>query len=96
MRRGDLTTGQYYFQKIQDYDEAMRLLGKEAAQATLPTVRVRRAGGRVDLSQKYLDAVRDGDEELAAKLQRRIHARDRSGMVDHLVNEFHVLLASLR
>lgn len=96
MRRGDLTTAQYYFHKIHDYDEAMRLLGKEAAQETLPTVRARRKGGRVDLSQQYLDAVRDGDEELAAKLQRRIYARDRSGMVDHLVNEFHQLLNSLR
>jgi hypothetical protein len=96
MRKGDLTTAQYYWQKIQDYDEALRLLGKEAAKMTLPTRRARRSGGRVDLSQQYLDAVRAGDDELAAKLQRRIANRDKSGMVDHLVREFRTLLAGLR
>lgn len=78
----DPVTAQYYFQKMQEYDEALRLYGIGAAKATLPKVRVRRAGGRMALMKRYLAALKDGDDELAQALMRRIAARDKSGLMD--------------
>lgn len=78
----DPVTAQYYFQKIQEYDEALRLYGIEAAKATLPKIRVRRAGGRMALMKRYLDALKAGDDELAQRLHRKIAARDKSGLMD--------------
>lgn len=92
----DPITASYYFQKMQEYDEALRLYGKATAKATLPAIRVRRKGGRMALNQRYLAALKAGDTAKASELQRRIAARDKSGMLDHKVDEFHQLLTSLR
>jgi hypothetical protein len=92
----DPITASYFFQKMQEYDEALRLYGKAAAKATLPAVRVRRKGGRMALNQRYLAALKAGEVEKAAELQRRIASRDKSGMLDHKVDEFHQLLNGLR
>jgi hypothetical protein len=78
----DPVAAQYYFQKMQAYDEALALYGKEAAQALLPKVRVRRKGGRLALNRQYLDALKAGDSEKAAAILNKIATRDRSGMAD--------------
>ena len=100
----DPVTAQYYFQKMQAYDEAFRLYGLEAAKATLPKTRVRRKAGRLALQKAYLDALKAGDTEKADALAAKIATRDRSGMQDdkrydlpdHVLAEFDAVLAGLR
>lgn len=78
----DPVTAQYYFQKMQEYDEALRLYGIDAAKAALPKTRVRRSGGRLALMKRYLAALKDGDSDTALALQRKIATRDKSGLAD--------------
>lgn len=99
----DPITAQYYFQKMQEYDEALHLYGKAAARATLPSVRVRRKSGRMDLSARYLDALKAGDTARADQLARKIATRDKSGLsdskprsMDPLIHEFRSVLSALR
>lgn len=99
----DAIAAQFFFQKMQEYDEALRLHGKKAARATLPTMRIRRKGSRLNLGQQYLDALKAGELELASKLQKKIATRDRSGMLDSaprsladVLMEFKSMLSSLR
>lgn len=91
----DPVTAQYYFQKMQEFDEALRLYGPAAAKATLPKIRIRRAGGRLALMRKYLDALKAGNDGLAQRIQRRIAARDKSGLTDSVDAPAEVLMGDI-
>lgn len=102
MTAGDPLVADFYFQHMKDYDAAFKEFGKKAARATLPRQRARRKSGRLDLNAKYLAAIKAGDVEGAAKIQRRIATRDKSGMTDdakhveRVLMEYHGALAALR
>jgi hypothetical protein len=103
MAADDPLTADFFFQAMKKYDETLALYGKKAARATLPRQRARRKSGRLDLNAKYLDALKAGDVEGAAKIKNKIVSRDKSGMQDsasapqeRVLKEFKSTLAALR